>query len=92
MLSIRFGTFSLAFSSIISGVGYTVVNIGDPVENHLSAIYFIAAGVGYFICAVLLSSFPKYIDLFMIIFSVYAIVVTFSLSGTTRSPRQRLPC
>jgi hypothetical protein len=62
-----------------------VIYIGDPVENHLSAIYFISAGVGYFICTVLLSSFPKYPDLFMIIFSVYAIVINFILWDYTLS-------
>lgn len=78
-VSIRIGTFALSMSSLAAGVGYAVTEYGDPVENHLSSTYFVAAGIGYFICSFALAAFPKYPDLCMMIFSAYSITVSSTL-------------
>jgi hypothetical protein len=85
-LSIRIGTFALSISSLAAGAGYAVTEYGDPVENHLSATYFVAAGIGYFICAFALAAFPKYPDFCMMCFSAYSITVSSTLWEPSLSP------
>lgn len=84
-LSLNVGVMALSISSVSAGVGYSVLNFGDPVENNLSAHFFLITGVGYFFFTCALSLFPKYPDLLMMFFPMYTMTVNFSLWGVMLS-------